>query len=505
VSQEVHQRPQAAASPAEALRRLFGRGSAYTLALALQMSVALLVLPVVTRLLTPSAYGQVTAGLVVFLIVSVVGAVGLPEAASRTYFNEADGHREAQRLIVATIFTACAVALLLEVSNPLWTPLLGLHYAGVLRLAVWGGAAGSVMAGTQALLRVMDRVLAFLCVGLVATIGGQGIGLVLIVATRSPTAYVAGLMTGTACALALGLTLTGAPRHGLPNPRQLEKGLRLGAPFVPHGLASYMVASADRVMILALLGLAAAGRYQVAYVIGGLGVVLATTLNQAWVPLLLGTDEEHRWEILTATSRVVHRIAAFVAATIALSVPLALLVAAPKSYGRVELAPVSAIVAFSLLPYVTGTTYSQVLFLSGKTRLFAVVAPLAALVNIALNLALLPVIGLVGAAVATVVAYVVFPAVFAPAAYRIVVLPGALRDALSAWLIAAPFVIAGALLPATALGVGLRIVAGIVALLCVTRLLVSAVRKPGNRSAAANREQDTSGAISPSPALTGPP
>lgn len=502
MSHEVHQRPQATASPTEGLRRLFGRGSVYTLALAVQMSVALLVLPVVTRLLTPSAYGQVTAGLVVFLVVSVIGAAGLPEAASRTYFNEADGHREAHRLIVATMFLSCTVALVLELSNPLWAPLLGLHYAGVLRLAVWGGAAGSVTAGTQTLLRVMDRVRAFLCVGLVATVGGQGIGLALIVATRSPTAYVAGLMMGTALALALGLTITGALWHGVPNLRQLKKGLGLGAPFVPHSLAAYMVASADRVMILAVLGLAAAGRYQVAYVIGGLGVVLAMTLNQAWQPLLLGAVEEHRWEILTATSRVIHRIAAFVAATIALSVPLALLVAAPKSYGRVELVPVSAIVAFSVLPYVTGTTYSQVLFLSGRTRLFALAAPLGALVNIALNIALLPVIGLVGAAVATVVAYAVFPAVFAPAAYRIVVLPGALRDALSSWLIAVPFVIAGALLPATALGVGLRIAAGIFAVLCVTRLLVSAMRKPGNpvsgsQSRAGDERYDL--------ALTGPP
>jgi peptidoglycan/LPS O-acetylase OafA/YrhL/O-antigen/teichoic acid export membrane protein len=485
VTRATHPRPPSAASPAEALRRLFGRGSIYTLVLAIQMSVGLLVLPVVTRLLSPAAYGRVAAGLVVLLVISVVGAAGLPEAASRAYFTESDGHRAAHRLIVATLFIAVAVALVLELTGTEWAPLLGVRYPGVLRLAVWGGAAGSVMLGTQTLLRVMDRVWAFLSVSLLASVGGQGIGLGLTIAFRTPTAYMAGLVIGTGLAVVLGLALTGALRCGVPKLRELQRGLRMGAPFVPHSLASYLVASADRVAILAVLGLAAAGRYQVAYAIGGIGIALAIALNQAWLPLLLGTAEERRWEILTATSRSVHLIAAFVAATIALSAPLALLVAVPGSYGRAALVPVSAIVAFSVLPYVTGATYSQVLFLTGKTRLFALAAPLAAVVNIALNIALLPVIGLVGAAVATVVAYAVLPAVFAPAAFRIVALSAALRDALCAWLIATPFVIAGALLPATPVGVTLRIAAGLIAVACATRVLVSAMRGPRRAAASA--------------------
>jgi peptidoglycan/LPS O-acetylase OafA/YrhL/O-antigen/teichoic acid export membrane protein len=485
VTRANDQRRPSATSSAEALRRLFGRGSIYTLVLAVQMSVGLLVLPVVTRLLSPAAYGHVAAGVVVVLVISVVGAAGLPEAASRTYFTQSDGHRAAHRLIVATLFIAVAVALVLELTGSEWAPLLGVRYAGVLRLAVWGGAAGSVMLGTQTLLRVMDRVWAFLSVALVASVGGQGIGLALTIALRSPTSYMAGLVIGTGLGVLLGLALTGALRCGMPTPDELRRGLRLGAPFVPHSLASYLVASADRVAILAVLGLAAAGRYQVAYAIGSIGIALAIALNQAWLPLLLGIAEERRWEILTATSRSVHQIAAFVAATIALLVPLALLVAVPGSYGRMALVPVGAIVAFSVLPYVTGATYSQVLFLTGKTRLFALAAPLAAVVNIGLNIILLPIVGLVGAAVATVVAYAVLPAIFAPAAFRIVALSTALRDALRAWLIAAPFVIGGALLPATPVGVALRISAGLIAVACAARVFVSAMRGPRQRAATA--------------------
>jgi len=485
-------RPRAAASPAEALRRLFGRGSVYTLALALQMSAAVLVIPVVTRLLSPSDFGRIAAGTVVLCVIEVIGAAGLCEAASRTFFSGPDGPRDARRLIVALIFTAAAVALVADLTGPLWSSLVGLHYSGLLRIAVWGGAAGSVMFGTQALLRVTERVWAFLGVTMVATIGGQGLGLALTIALGTPTGYMAGCAIGTALGAAVGLVVTRVGRDGLPSLSELRKGLRLGLPLVPHSLAVFMLVSADRLVIIAILGLAAAGRYQVAYAIGSISIALVASLNQAWMPLLLGAVESQRWEILAATSRTVHRMVAFVAGAIALGAPFALIVVAPNSYGRAGLVPVSAIVTFSVLPYVTCTTYFQAVFVKGKTRVMAIAAPIAAAANIAINIVLLPEIGLVGAAIATVAAYAILPVVVAPVAYRLVPLPGVLRDALSAWIIAVPFVVAGALLPATAVGIVLRIVGIGVALGCGAHTLRTATRstpKPDLERGAAGEEE----------------
>jgi O-antigen/teichoic acid export membrane protein len=238
-----------------------------------------------------------------------------------------------------------------------------------------------------------------------------------------------------------------------------------------------MLASVDRILIAAILGLAATGRYQVAYAVGGLGVALVTALNQAWLPVVLGAEQESRWRILTATSRVVNLIAACVASGLALLAPLGLLIAAPSSYGRGSLVPVAAIVAFSAVPYATSGTYFQVVFVKGRTGVMALAAPVAAAVNIALNAALLPAIGLLGAAIATVAAYAVLPCVVALRARRIVALPEAARDAVVAWLFAAPFVAAGAVLPSRELGVAARIVAGIVAVLVAYQLLRSAIRR----------------------------
>src|SRR4051794_27940125 len=147
------QRPPPAGSTHDALRRLFGSGSVYTLALVVQVSAALCVLPIVTRVLTVEEYGTVAASMIAMTIVSIAGAAGLPEAASRTFFRDVGGSRDAHRLVVGTAAVALGVAVLAELTGPIWSRAFSLEYTSVVRLAVWGGAATAVMLAGQSLLR----------------------------------------------------------------------------------------------------------------------------------------------------------------------------------------------------------------------------------------------------------------------------------------------------------------------------------------------------------------
>jgi O-antigen/teichoic acid export membrane protein len=470
--------PAATSSSHDALRRLFGRGSIYTLVIAIQLSAALLVVPIVTRLLSASGYGEIATALVVSSIVSIFGAAGLPEAAARTFFRADGGIDDAHRLIVATIGIALAVGLIVDLTGPAWVHVLGLDYSGVVRLAVWGGAAQAVTLATQSLLRAADRVWGFLIVAGMASVGAQGLGLLLVVLDGSPLSYMAGFVAGTVAAAALGVLTTGSLWHGLPRPSNVRAGLALGMPLIPHSMALYMLVAIDRVAIASVLGLAAAGRYQVAYAVGGIGVSLITALNQAWIPLLLGADEDKRDEMLAETSKTVHRFAGIVAGALALAAPLGLVFAAPPSYHRADLVPVAATVAFSILPYATMSTCFNALFVAGRTRIMAVAAPVAAALNLVLNLLLLPVIGLVGASIATVIGYSALAGIIAVASRRETELPEVLSAALATWVWTAPVVAAGALLPPTTVGVGLRILLAVGLGLALLRLATVVRRGP---------------------------
>ena len=465
-----------ASSSHDALRRLFGRGAVFTMAMAVQMVAALLVVPIVTRLISVEAYGRVAAALVAYSAVSIVAAAGLPEAASRTFFrDDGSGERDAHRLVVLTAAAAAAIALIADLTGPLWAPAFSLEYGSEARLAVWGGGALAVLLTVQSLLRAADRVWSFLALAALASLGAQGLGLALTAVYGTPTAYLAGLCAGTATAALVGVALSGSLRHGLPTRTLARRAVDLGLPLVPHSLAIFLLLSVDRVAIAATLGLGATGRYQVAYAVGGVGVSLVTALNQAWIPLLLGADPEQRWRILASTANAVHRFCAAAAGTLALIVPLGLVVAAPASYDRAELVPVAAIVAFSILPYATTSTFFNVLFVGGRTRIMAVAAPLAALFNLGLNFLLLPVVGLVGASIATVAAYAVLAGIVAVASRRFVVIPGLVVSSLTAWALAAPVVLAGALLPPSPAGTAARAVLGL-GLIAVLARQVRALR-----------------------------
>ena len=464
-------RPAATTSSGDALSRLFGRGSIYTLVLAIQMSAGFIVVPLVTRLLSARGYGEVAAGLVVFSTLSIIAAAGMPEAASRAFFQHEQGPRHARQLVTATVLLAIGAAVAADLTGPLWAPLFNLQFSGVLRLAVWSSAGAAVLLAVQSLLRAADRPWSFLLVAILASVGGQGLGVGLLIwGGGSPASYMAGLTIGTCSAALLGLIITGSVRTALPNRAQARRALALGLPLVPHSLATFLLVSADRVAIGRVLGLGDVGRYQVAYAIGGFGVSIITALNQAWLPLLLGAQREKRWEILRSTSRAVHRIGGLVAAAIALATPLGLLVAAPASYGRAELVSVSAVVAFSILPYATSCTFFHAIFLEGRTRIMALAAPLAVLINLAVNVALLRATGLVGASIATVVSYAFLAALAAWASGRVVPLPGTLRDSLVAWAIAAPLVAAGAWLPLGPAGTAVRLLLGVAVMVAAVRV-----------------------------------
>ena len=71
----------------------------------------------------------------------------------------------------------------------------------------------------------------------------------------------------------------------------------------------FALSAGDRVVIERFEGIEQVGRYQVAYLIGSLGILLLNALNSAWSPIIYGAGDD-RWSILRRTSGIVHEMAA---------------------------------------------------------------------------------------------------------------------------------------------------------------------------------------------------
>ena len=90
---------------------------------------------------------------------------------------------------------------------------------------------------------------------------------------------------------------------------------------------------------------------------------------------------------------------------ITLAAPVALRVVAPSSFRPDSLVVVVFLVALSAFPVAASTASGKVLVTTRRARPVAVIAGVAALVNVAVNIALLRYVGIAAAAGATVVAF----------------------------------------------------------------------------------------------------
>ena len=77
--------------------------------------------------------------------------------------------------------------------------------------------------------------------------------------------------------------------------RLLGASLRLGVATVPHALAIYVVSAGDRILVERELGLSSVARYQVAYLVGALGLTVAGafTIDGRGAAFVEGIDGDH--------------------------------------------------------------------------------------------------------------------------------------------------------------------------------------------------------------------
>jgi O-antigen/teichoic acid export membrane protein len=280
------------------------------------------------------------------------------------------------------------------------------------------------MAAATALLQVQERPLPYIAVSMTGAAGAQLTGIVVVLLFHAtPVAYLAGYLIASAGAALAGIALTRALHGGLASRRTLRAALAIGLPTVPHSIAILVLALGDRLIIQAFDGAGEVGRYQVAYALGGLSIMILSAVQNAWVPLTFGAEEHARWSALAQTSALVTRLAALLVGALALASPLLLRILAPGGYDPGDLDSVVAIVALAGVPWAIYLPMSQVMFWERRTKPLLWVTPSAAVINLILVVILLPPFGLEGAAAATCLAIMVQAALAARAARSMAAVP----------------------------------------------------------------------------------
>lgn len=196
------------------------------------------------------------------------------------------------------------------------------------------------------------------------------------------------------------------------NKEVAHKIFRFGYPFVFAGLAYWVFGSMDRWMLAELSNTAEVGLYSIAFKFAAVVTFVNGAFSQAWSPyaIKLMRDNENYRQIYSNIFSVWFFILATLGFTITLFSSELLMLLTPKEYWSA--APTMGVVAMGVVLFGTTQVTALGISLEKKTHLLTHGAWLTALINFLLNLALIPMYGAIGAAIATLISYAVLTCFF---------------------------------------------------------------------------------------------
>jgi O-antigen/teichoic acid export membrane protein len=218
------------------------------------------------------------------------------------------------------------------------------------------------------------------------------------------------------------------PKLGLGPPKysHLKELLRFGIPTIPQNISSWVVQASDRWVISFFLGALFVGYYSPAYALGGFIGILFFPLAFVLPPALSKFYDAGRTDDVKTHLRysmkyfLMLAIPAFFGLSI-LSEALLKILSTPEIAANG--ASITPVVSAGILLLGVYTIFVQIVFMIKKTMITAIIWIIAAAVNLGSNIIIVPVLGIMGAAITTLIAYALVLAITVYYTCRIMTFP----------------------------------------------------------------------------------
>jgi O-antigen/teichoic acid export membrane protein len=417
-------------------------------------AAAVITIPVYTRIFSPQEFGTLSFVLTAALLLSAIVIVGGDSAYSRYFFASPDF--ESRRVLTTTWFTfltlesAAICAALLPFTDSLSEWAFDTEqYASLFALALVTTPVVLLATMCGQTLRNEFRPAVFAAQNVFMFAVGVGAGLVLVVGfDRGLDGVLAGTLIGALAVLPARLWSVRSYLAPVFSRALLGKLLRFGLPLVPGSIAFWTMLVSDRLLLGKLGSLRELGLYAVA---GGVSAILLfanAAFAQAWSPHALREYERDPVGAPMFYARMLTYLlvvfGVLAVAVCAFAPELVGLLAADSYSGAAEAVPALALGAWA---YVTTNITSLGLALAYRTALLPFVAVGGAILNVVLNVALVPSFGMLGSAWATAVAYAVVAISYGVISQRFVRIPYQVRQGAIAVGLTLVFAAATRLLP----------------------------------------------------------
>lgn len=385
--------------------RTFARDAVvYGAATVATRATSLLVVPIFTRFLSDTDYGVIDLLTIAGNLILLTVALEISQAVAR--FVPGTSREEGAAFASTALAFAVAAYAIFAIAGLVAAPAIRSWLLGdaatdlTVRLAVIATCLNGVFQLTSGVLMAQQRARRFAVASLASSLVAIGLGVVLVALAG---AGVDGFFVGQIIGAAIGVALTLAISRGVYSPSfdggRLVSMLRFSAPLVPSSLGVFVSLFVDRLAIGQLMTVADVGVFGIGFRLASTVSLLSFGAQMAVTPLVYARHTD------PATPAALERIFRhYVGAALVVALGLSLfapeilrLLTTPPFYGAASVVPLLAPALFiaSLYSFMPG------LGIAKRTGTFAAINLSGALLNLILNVLLIPILGIVGAALAT--------------------------------------------------------------------------------------------------------
>ena len=197
-----------------------------------------------------------------------------------------------------------------------------------------------------------------------------------------------------------------------PSYSLVRKYLTFSTPLIPAILCYWIYTVSDRYVVGFFLGMASVGVYSASYNLGGIVSLFYGPISVVLLPTLSQLYEAHKIEEIKTHLKYLMKFYLMLAIPTAfgltvLSKPLLVTFTTSEFISGFIIIP---IIALATIFFNFGSITGNVLILYKKTRTFGLITIMSALINLILNIILVPLIGISGAAIATLITFAFYMA-----------------------------------------------------------------------------------------------
>lgn len=375
----------------------------YTISNLLVKSVALITMPIFTRILSKADYGNYNNYLSWQSIIFIVVTLNLEASLISAKFDYKDKFKEYvfSILCLSTVFVAIWTVIANVFKKPI-SGFLGIEhmYINMMLLYCCFYSAVNIFQVSE---RFHYKYKPAVLVALLIAFGTAGVSLIMVLTMNDKLfgRTLGGILPTVLIGVVLYAIIAKQGKH--INVSTWKYALKICLPYVPHLLSLTVLNSMDRVMITRICGVDDNALYSVAYSCGAMVTILVTSMNTAFSPWLGDNLHSKNYSDTRRVSKYYILSFCYLALGIMLLAPEVLLVMGGNQYleAKYVMTPVSmgCVCQFLYTMYVNIEQYEK------KTIGMAFASAGAALLNLILNAIFIPIFGYIAAAYTTLAGF----------------------------------------------------------------------------------------------------